>query len=319
MKKAVDQLPKPFFALAPLDDVSDTVFRRVISDCAKPDLLFTEFTNVDALQSAGRQATLRRLDFDKSEQPLIAQIWGRTPENFKKTAAECAERGFSGVDLNMGCPIKHVVKNGCCSALINNRDKAKAIIDSTKAGLSDNMSFSIKTRIGFKEVDLSWIEFLLEQDLDMLIVHLRTVKEMSKVPAHWELMPEIKKLRDKISPRTKLVGNGDVTSHKQGIELAEKIAIDGIMIGRGVFHDPFVFSEDSPWPDYPKADKIKLYKKHVKLFREIYPDNSRPIVILNKFCKIYISGFDGAKELREELMSCRDADELLGKLDNSLA
>lgn len=319
MKKVVEQLPKPFFALAPLDDVSDTVFRRVISDCAKPDLLFTEFTNVDALQSAGRQATLRRLDFDESEQPLIAQLWGKTPENFQKTAGECAEKGFAGVDLNMGCPIKHVVKNGCCSALINDRDKAKIIIESTKAGLSDSMSFSVKTRIGFKEIDLSWIEFLLEQDMDMLIVHLRTVKEMSKVPAHWEIMPEIRKLRDKVSPRTKLVGNGDITSYRQGIERAEETGIDGIMIGRGVFHDPFVFSEDSSWPDYPKEDKIKLYKKHVKLFKEIYPDNSRPIVILNKFCKIYISGFDGAKELREELMSCRDADELLKKLDNALA
>ena len=314
--KITDKLPKPFFALAPLDDVSDTVFRRVISDCAKPDLLFTEFTNVDALQSAGRKATLRRLDFDESEQPIIAQIWGKTPENFKKTAEECAKKGFAGLDLNMGCPIKHVVKNGCCSALMNDRDKAKSIIDSTKAGLGIDMSFSIKTRIGFREVDLSWIEFLLEQDLDMLIVHLRTVKEMSKVPAHWELMPEIKKLRDRISPRTKLVGNGDVTVYQQGLELAEKTDIDGIMIGRGVFHDPFVFAADSPWQEYPESKKIELYKRHVRLFQGVYPGNSRPVVILNKFCKIYISGFDGAKELREELMRCRDADDLLNRLDS---
>lgn len=316
MKNLLDKLPRPFFALAPLDDVSDTVFRRVVSECARPDLLFTEFTNVDALQSAGRKATLRRLDFDKSERPIIAQIWGKTPENFKSTAEECAARGFAGVDLNMGCPIKHVVKNGCCSALINDREKAKTIIDSAKAGLDTNMSFSVKTRIGFKDIDLTWIEFLLGQDPDMLIIHLRTVKEMSKVPAHWETMPQIRQLRDKISPRTKLVGNGDVTSYEQGLELARETGIDGIMIGRGVFHDPFVFSKDSPWQDYPKAKKVGLYKKHVQLFQEIYPGNSRPVVILNKFCKIYISGFNGAKELREELMSCTDANELLNRLNS---
>jgi tRNA-dihydrouridine synthase len=315
MSNYLNSLAKPFFALAPLDDVSDTVFRRVVAGCARPELLFTEFTNVDALQSAGRKATLRRLDFDSSEQPIIAQIWGKTPDNFKKTAEECAKKGFAGVDINMGCPIKHVVKNGCCSALINNHEKAKTIIDSTRTGLGEGMSLSVKTRIGFKDIDLSWIEFILEQNLDMLIVHLRTVKEMSKVPAHWEIMPQIKQLRDRISPRTKLVGNGDITSRAHGLDLASKYSLDGIMVGRGIFHDPFVFAENSPWPDYPKVKKIELYKKHVRLFQKTYPGNSRPIVILNKFCKIYISGFDGAKELREELMSCSNAEDLLAKLD----
>ncbi len=175
--------------------------------------------------------------------------------------------------------------------------------------------FSIKTRIGFKGVDLTWLEFLLRQDLDMLIVHLRTVKEMSKVPAHWELMDEIKKLRDNIAPQTKLVGNGDVLSREQGEKLAKETGIDGVMVGRGVFHDPFVFSKASPWNDYPKDKKIDLYKKHVELFKDTYPDDSRPAVILNKFCKIYISGFDGAKELREELMRCTDTEELMARLD----
>jgi tRNA-dihydrouridine synthase len=139
---------------------------------------------------------------------------------------------------------------------------------------------------------------------------------MSKVPAHWETMPEIKKLRDSIAPNTKLVGNGDVESRAHGSSLASKYSLDGIMIGRGVFQDPFVFSQDSPWQDYPKAKKIELYKKHVQLFQQTYFGNSRPVVILNKFCKIYISGFDGAKEVREELMACKDTDELLNKLNN---
>ncbi|HEX5797659.1 MAG TPA: tRNA-dihydrouridine synthase [Candidatus Saccharimonadales bacterium] len=312
--KIIDKLPKPFFALAPLDDVSDTVFRRIIAGCAKPDLLFTEFTNVDALQSAGREATLRRLDFDKSEEPIIAQIWGKNPENFKKTTEECAARDFAGVDLNMGCPIKHVVKNGCCSALINDRDKAKIIIDSTKAGLGKDMAFSVKTRLGFSGVDLSWIEFLLKQNPDMLIIHLRTVKEMSKVPAHWDLMPKIKRLRDEIAPDTLLVGNGDVADRNHGEVLAEKYGIDGIMIGRGIFHDPFAFSKETQWAAYEPLKRLKLYEKQVRLFKTVWKNNERPIVTLNKFCKIYVNGFSGAKEMREDLMHAVNSDDLLEKI-----
>jgi len=315
--------------LAPLDDVTDTVFRRIVQSCAKPDLMFTEFTNVDALQSAGRKATLRRLDFTEAEKPIIAQIWGKTPENFYKTAKECLEKGFAGIDLNFGCPIKHVVKNGCCAALISNHQAAKDIIDATKQGVKapkelqkmndrsksvTDVSISVKTRIGLKDFDNSWLEFLLRQKLDMLIIHLRTVREMSKVPAHWELMDKIKKMRDEISPKTLLVANGDVQNRTQADFLAKKHRLDGVMIGRGVFSDPYAFAKKSPWPKMPAKKKIALYKKHVELFASTWENNERPIVTLNKFCKIYINGFDGAKEMREQLMACKSAEELLGRL-----
>jgi tRNA-dihydrouridine synthase len=324
-------LPRPFFVLAPLDDVTDTVFRRVIADCAPPDLYFTEFVNVDGLQSPGRPKLLKKLRFTPVEQPLIAQIWGKEPENFYKTARQIADGSFArelglpeglnfaGIDLNMGCPDKNVVKNGTCSALINNRELAQEIIDAATKGLDGALPLSVKTRLGFSQIDLSWPEFLLEQKLNMLTIHGRTRKEMSKVPAHWGEIGKVRELRDQIAPDTLLVGNGDVRDHRHGLKLAEKYGLDGIMIGRGIFEDPFAFAKQSPWPGYTAEQRIALYRKHVELFAETWHDRERPIQTLNKFCKIYINGFDHAKELREQLMCAGSTDELLGTLKQPVA
>src|SRR5665811_25399 len=139
------KLHKPLFILAPMDDVTDTVFRRIVISTAKPDVFFTEFANADGLQSVGREAVLRKLKFTDSEKPLIAQLWGMKPENFEKTASELVDMGFDGVDLNMGCPVKNVVKLGACSALMNNRKLASEIISVTKKGVNNKIPVSIKT------------------------------------------------------------------------------------------------------------------------------------------------------------------------------
>lgn len=314
MNSIYSNLPKPFFVLAPMDDVTDTVFRQLIASTAAPDLFFTEFVNVDALQSAGRGATLPRLQHVKSEKPLIAQIWGKTPENYYKSAKDIVAMGFDGVDINMGCPAKDVVANGCCSALINNRELALEIIQATREGAGTSLPLSVKTRLGFNEIDYSWHEFLLNQKLNALSIHGRTKKQMSKVPADWAAIGEVVKLRDKLSPTTKIIGNGDVETRSQGLELAKKHKVDGIMIGRGVFADPFLFAEQSPWASLAPRQKLDLYTKHVKLFAKTWKNNEKPVVVLNKFCKVYISGFDGAKELREKLMAAKTTDELLKML-----
>lgn len=313
----LQQLPRPFFVLAPMDDVTDTVFRQIVVDAAKPDLFFTEFVNVDGLQSPGRDKLIKKLQFTTKEQPLIAQIWGKNLENFRRTAAELVEMGFAGIDLNMGCPDKTVVKNGCCSALINNRELASQIIKATQEGAAGRVPVSVKTRVGFNHVDMSWIEFLLEHNLDMLIVHGRTRKEMSEVPAHWDLIGQACELRDKISPNTLIVGNGDVENRAHGLELAKKYGLDGIMIGRGIFRDPFAFAAESPWPAYTKQQRIDLYRKHVELFAKTWAAGERNIQTLNKFCKVYISDFDGAKEFRERLMTAKSTHELLSLLDQN--
>jgi nifR3 family TIM-barrel protein len=301
----------PVFILAPMDDVTDTVFRQVIADCAPPDIYFTEFVNVDGLQSPGRERLLHRLAFSDKEKPIVAQIWGLKPENFYKTTKDLIEMGFAGVDINMGCPVKAVVKSGTCSALMNNRDLAVEIIKATQEAAAGIIPVSVKTRLGFNEIDLSWAELLLRQNLDMLTIHGRTKKEMSKVPSNWAAIGDIRKLRDKIAPKTLIVGNGDVMSREQGLELAKTHKLDGIMIGRGIFGDPYIFAKNSPWLDKSKKDKIEQYKKHIKLFRDTYKNNERSVKSLNKYCKIYINGFDGAKDIREKLMRTESIDQLL--------
>ncbi len=319
-------VPHPFFVLAPMDDVTDTVFRRIIADCAPPDVFFTEFVNVDGLQSAGRTQLLKKLKFQERESPLIAQIWGKSPENFYKTARQLADGtlarelgllaglNFAGVDINMGCPDKTVVKNGCCAALIDNWDLAGEIIKATKTGLAGRLPLSVKTRVGLRQVNMDWIGFLLGKDLNALTIHGRTAKQMSAVPANWDLIGAARQLRDQLAPQTKIIGNGDVVNRQHGLELVKRYGLDGIMIGRGVFNDPFAFAAASPWPDFTKRQRLELYKKHVELFVATYPKGERRLPTLNKFCKIYINGFDGAKELRERLMMARSTAELLAQL-----
>ena len=317
--------------LAPMDDVTDTVFRQIVLSTAAPDLFFTEFVNVDGLMSPGRGKLLKKLRFVSEERSLIAQLWGLKPENFRSVAEQIADGtiarelglpagcNFVGVDLNMGCPAKSEVQNGACSALIRteNRQLASDIIEATREGLGGRLPLSVKTRLGFNEVDMSWFEFLLGKDLDMLTVHGRTRKEMSKVPARWELIGQVRELRDKLAPQTLLVGNGDVMDRAQGEELAAQYGLDGIMIGRGIFHDPYAFAKNSPWEAKTKAERLALYHRQVALFAETWQDRERNIKTLNRFCKVYINGFDGAKELREQLMAAEDTTALLTLLDTA--
>ncbi len=326
----VDNLPKPFLVLAPMDDVTDTVFRQIIAGLASPDVFFTEFVNADGLQSPGRKNLLKKLQFTARERPLVAQIWGKVPENFEKTAREIADgtlareagapkgMNFAGIDLNMGCPAKPVVKNGCCSALIDNRELALEIIKATQKGAAGRVPVSVKTRLGSRAVDLSWHALLLQQNLSMLTIHGRTRVQMSAVPADWELIGRVRELRDELAPGTLIVGNGDVKNRAHALELAATYKLDGIMIGRGVFADPFAFAQGSPWETFTKQQKLELYAQHVKLFAETWSGNERNIVVLNKFCKIYVNGFDGAKELRELLMSSQSAEELLRAIEAAM-
>jgi tRNA-dihydrouridine synthase len=308
-------LPKPFFILAPMDDVTDTVFRQIVTECAKPDLFFTEFVNVDGLQSPGRQHLLPKLLLDKKEGPVVAQLWGLRPENFYKTTKEIKQMGFSGVDLNMGCPVKTVTKNGACAALINNKQLAGEIIAAAQEAAGNDFPVSVKTRVGFTTVDTSWPEFLLSKKLNMLSIHGRTAKQMSKVPADWDLINQVRKMRDVLCPSTLIVGNGDVKARAHGIELADKYKLDGIMIGRGIFDDPFAFAPNSPWGQWTPEQKIELFRKHIELHLATYKKGERRFETLRKFCKVYINGFEGAAELRARFMETKTPQEALDLLD----
>jgi nifR3 family TIM-barrel protein len=307
----LESLNRPFFVLAPMDDVTETVFRQTIASCHKPDLFFTEFVNVEGLQSKGRKNLIHKLKYTKKDKPLIAQIWGKNPENYYKVSAELVDMGFDGVDINMGCPDKSVVKSGCCSALINNRQLAVEIISAVKAGVNNKVPVSVKLRTGFNEVDFSWPELVLKQNINMLTVHGRTTKELSKVPARWDDIKKVRQIRDEVSPKTLIVGNGDVLNREQGEVLAKETGVDGIMIGRGSLFNPFVFQKNSNWQFRPEKERLKIYLQHAQLFKETYSNGQRNWQSLKRLTKLYIHGSENASKFRNELVRAEDIDKLI--------
>jgi tRNA-dihydrouridine synthase len=302
-------LPQPFFILAPMEAVTDVVFRHVIDKAARPDIFFTEFTNAASYCSEkGAHSTQGRLTFTPDEQPIVAQIWGNQPDQFRQMSLGLASAGFQGIDINMGCPDKSVVHGGSGSGLIRTPELASELIQNAKAG---GLPVSVKTRIGDVKVDewRDWLGHLLRQDIVNLTVHLRTRKEMSKVPAHFELIPEIMKLRDEIAPQTLITINGDIEDRAQGLELAEKYGVDGIMIGRGVFHNPFAFEINPRQHGREELIELLTYQLdlHDKYNLELEPRKFDP---LKRFFKIYINGFPGASEMRDKLMHTKNTDEV---------
>ncbi|MCA9348565.1 tRNA-dihydrouridine synthase [Candidatus Saccharibacteria bacterium] len=311
--------------LAPMYDVTDTTFRQVVAACAPPDMFFTEFVNVEGLQSAGRPRLEHFLKLEDTGVPVVAQIWGKNPDNYYQTAKELAELGFAGIDINTGCPDKTIVKNGCCSAFIKqeNRENFAQILAATKHGVKDsgsNIPVSVKTRLGFNETDFGWHEFLLKLGVDMLTIHGRTRKEMSKVPVRWDEIEHIRKLRDAVAPQTKIIGNGDVSGRAEALELQARYGLDGIMIGRGIFTNPYFFAENAEdiWASKTSADKIALYIKHLELYRSNYPNGERKFDPVKKFMKVYLSGFDGASELRAQIANIHSCEQAIEILRNSL-
>lgn len=311
-------LPKPFFVLAPMEDVTDVVFRHVIAKAGRPDVFFTEFTNSDSYcHPEGKESVRGRLTYTEDEQPLVAHIWGNKPEFFREMSIGMKELGFKGLDLNMGCPVPNVATRGKGSGLINHPELAAELIEAAKAG---GLPISVKTRLGFTEVDewRGWLTHILKQDIANLTIHLRTRKEMSKADAHWELIPEIKQLRDEIAPNTMLTINGDIPDRKTGEELAEKYGIDGVMIGRGVFSNPFAFEKEPK--EHTTEEYLNLLLLQLELY-EHYVTNGvpRPYTHLHRFFKIYIRGFNGAAELRNNLMNTKTPDEARALVNEVLA
>lgn len=266
-------LPHPFLILAPMEGVTDIMFRQVIARAGRPDLFFTEFTNVSSYASdKGRWNALERLQISPTDSPIIAQIWGKTPEHFAELASTLATLGFSGVDLNFGCPDKHVNKAGGGAAMIKTPDLAIECYRNAKN--STNLPVSIKTRLGWSDPleYQTWLPILLDEHPAALTVHLRTKKEMSKVPAHYELIPNIIKLRNEISPEIKLIINGDIRDRAHALELHTQYPeIDGFMIGRGVFGNPYCFTNHVGTSE----ELIKLLKMHLDLYEEYVNNASR--------------------------------------------
>ena len=302
-----NDLPAPFLVLAPMEGVTDVIFRQVVARAGRPDLFFTEFTNVSSYASEkGRENALERLEISPTDKPIIAQIWGKNPEHFGKTCEALEGLGFSGVDLNFGCPDKHVNKAGGGAAMIKTPELAVECFRNAKK--STSLPVSIKTRLGWAKVEeyKDWLSTLLNEHPAALTVHLRTKKEMSKVAAHYELIPEIIKLRTEISPETKLIINGDIKDREAAFKLHQEYPeIDGFMIGRGVFLNPYCFTNHSP----TREELMELLNYHLDLFEAKSKTTYLSYEPLKHFFKMYINNFPGASDLRAKLMETHSAEE----------
>lgn len=309
MKKASfwNNLPRPFFVLAPMANVTDTVFRRMIARLGRPDVMFTEFVSCDGLMSAGREQVLKDLRYTDEERPLVAQVFGAHPETVRESAKLISELGFDGIDINMGCPDKHVCKQGAGAALMKNPTLAQEIIAAAKEGAKD-MPISVKTRIGYsKREELpSWIGTLLETDIAALTVHARTKTEMSRVPARWEYVREVVDMAR--GTGTVVIGNGDVRDLDDARIKAEETGADGVMLGRAVFGNPWVFRSDGYHPTV--EEKLRAMIEHARLFTEEWGLEKSMDSFRKYACKTYAHGFDGASDLRAALMRCKTAEEV---------
>ncbi len=301
-------LKKPFFILAPMEDVTDIVFRKVVAKASAPDVYFTEFTNTDSyVHTKGVESLRGRLKFDQDEQPIVAHIWGDNPQNFEQMSIGLAKMGFSGIDINMGCPAANVVRHGRGAGLILNPENASQIIQAAK---KSGLPVSVKTRLGFYKLDewKPWLTHLLKQDIVNLSIHLRTKKEMSNYDTHWELIPEILKLRDEIAPQTLITINGDIKDYAMGMKLYDQYKVDGIMIGRGIFHNPFAFDKEGKHRDTQAY--IDLFKHHLNLYDHYVLEEPSLMKPLHRFFKIYIRDIPNASKLRTQLMDTKNTSEM---------
>lgn len=307
MSNIWQNLPKPFFVLAPMEAVTDVVFRHVVEEASAPDLYMTEFTNATGWVAAGDRAIGGRLVKTDDETNLIAQLWGADPDAIKQLSIHCKKMGFAGIDINMGCPDKSAVKAGGGAGMIRTPELAAKVIEAAK---ESELPVSVKTRLGYSRIDewSDWLGFLLEQDIVNLTIHLRSKKEMSKVPAHFELIPQIIELRNEVSPDTLLTINGDIEDREHGLQIiADNPGVDGIMIGRGVFHNPFTFAKN---PANINKSPLELLRLQLSLYDKYSEKTLRPYDTLKRFFKIYIRDFDGAAEVRDKLMHTKTTDEV---------
>ena len=353
-----------FFCLAPMYDVTDAAFRQMFVKYSKRDsgvtvrsriwlrekrlltvtplVLFTEFVSADGLVSeAGKKKLWRELYFTEAERPIVAQIFGANPVTIETAVRLIKELGFDGVDINMGCPDRAVEKQGAGASLIKNPKLAKEIILAAKRGASDEMGkqiipVSIKTRLGYNKIDDEWIKTILKARPDAVTFHLRTRKEMSEAPAHWEEMKKIMALARELADqsggeRTIIIGNGDVASVEQGRELAQKYGVDGVMIGRGAFGQPWLFNPLASLVRRTTSGalevalltieaRLQIMLEHSKIFAKLYlpgktndklfNGHTKNFAVMRKHFKAYVAGFKGATALRAKLMSAENPTEV---------
>ena len=314
-------LPKPIFVLAPMADVTDAPFRRMIAKYSAherkdgtiggPDVMWTEFVSADGLMLAteeGKKKLMADLWYSEEERPIVAQLFTSVPEHMEAAAKLCRELGFDGIDINMGCPDRSIEKQGCGSAMIKNPELAVKIIEAAKRGAGD-IPVSVKTRLGYNRDQLEeWLPALLKAAPAVITVHARTRKEMSKVPARWERVARAVEIRNELGSDTLIFGNGDALSLADAEQKVQETGADGVMLGRAIFGNPWLFHPEKDLSNVSLEERLLVMVEHTKLFEEMLPFKN--FAIMKKHYKAYVNGFDGAKELRMQLMEAHTASEI---------
>ena len=328
MRNFWEHLSKPVMALAPMEDVTDAAFRRLIAKYGKPAVMFTEFTSADGLVLApekGQKILRKKLNYDESERPIVAQLFTAYPERMEKAAAMIQEMGFDGIDINMGCPVNEVVSTGCGAALIKNPALERELMRAARRGASE-LPLSVKTRTGYDKDELdTWLPELLAEKPSAITIHARTRKEMSEVPAHWDAVARAVKIRDDCQgdtlTKTLILGNGDVKDMNDAREKVTAAGCDGAMLGRAIYGNPWLFSPGENNPERSRGtvtprEKIDALIEHLKLFDELMSETTN-YAVMKKHFKAYISGWDNAKELRVKLMETQSTAPAIALLENS--
>lgn len=326
-------LTRPIMVLAPMADVTDAAFRRMIAKYSAheradgtiggPDVMWTEFVSADGLARApkeGQEKLRADLMFDESERPIIAQLFSSNEIYMEFAARLCRELGFDGVDINMGCPDRSIEKQGCGAAMIKSPSTARAIIRAAKRGAGSDeggIPVSVKTRVGYNKDELeTWLPEILAERPSVVTVHARTRKEMSKVPARWERVLRAVEIRDALGSETLIFGNGDALSLPDARAKAELSRADGVMLGRAIFGNPWLFHPEKDLSNVSLEERLRVMVEHTKLFVELLPHKS--FAIMKKHYKAYVHGFDGAKELRMELMEAGSPEEIEARVESFL-
>jgi len=305
------KLKKPVMVLAPMADVTDPAFRQIIAKYGKPDVMWTEFVSADGMFLGGEKAhnlLMRDLAYSEQERPIVAQMFTSDPGRMKKAAELCRKLSFDGFDINMGCPDRNIEKQIAGSALIRYPKLAQELILAAKEG-AGGMPVSVKTRIGYAENEIEhWLPNLLQAEPAVVILHARTRKELSKVPARWDAIERAVEIRDKYKSKTLIFGNGDVSTIDEAHQRAGESGCDGVMIGRGIFGNPWFFNRSVKKEELSTKQILEVLVEHTRLYEELLPDKN--FSVMKKHFKAYTSGFMGAVELREKLMNTKNAKEV---------
>lgn len=355
------QLNYPVILCPPMDGITDSAFRELIADMGGSSALYCEFINVKGLIFQNPK-TLFELKYTEKQRPIIAQLFGNNPEDFYEASKMVVKMGFDSIDVNMGCPAHKVASKGGGCALMGNTENAAEIVRQTIKGaneaakelnLGHEIEVTCKMRLGISDTDTVMHHGLsmIEAGAKCIAIHGRTLKQMYTGEAKWEPIKDFIKIKnERYGNSIKVFGSGDVKSLWEAFIRILNIGVDGVMIGRGSFGNPWVFEksrvdmmkkyileiesfynkksgnitidEIEKYPNYLEIknnlenkehtfeETSEMAIRHAKLMFQEKGDSG--IIQMRKHLAWYFHSFDGAKDLRSKLVRVTSVDEIEG-------